>query len=124
MQNPRNLKVTNEAMALAVLTYRVTTAFPASERFGLSSQMRRAAVSVGSNIAEGCGRSGNAARLSFLHIALGSATELEFQLALALRLGLGRPADFPALSSQSSRVKGMLTRLIVALRRRPNTPAD
>ena len=53
MQNPRNLKVTNRAMALAVLTYRVTTAFPASERFGLSSQMRRAAVSVGSNIAEG-----------------------------------------------------------------------
>jgi len=110
-------------MELAVRTYRVTAAFPSGQRFGLTAQMQRAAVSVGSNIVEGCGRPSNAALLSFLHIALGSATELEFQIGLATRLEFGNPADLAALRAQSDRVKGMLVRLIVALRPRPPKPA-
>ncbi len=122
MQNPSNLKVSAEAMELAVLTYRVTAGFPASERFGLTSQMRRAAVSVGSNIAEGCGRAGNVALISFLHHALGSAGELEFQAVLSARLGYGRSRGAAGLAMECARVKAMLARLIVALRRRPDKP--
>lgn len=124
MQNAANLEVTGEAMKLAICAYRVTGGFPASERFGLTSQMRRSAVSVGSNIAEGCGRSGNVALVSFLHVALGSASELEFQVALAANLKLGRPDEIRELAAQLGRVKRMLTRLIVALRRRPDKPTD
>lgn len=109
-------------MELAVLTYRATSAFPPGQRFGLTAQMQRAAVSVGSNIAEGCGRAGNAALVSFLQIALGSATELEFQIGLATRLEFGRPPDLAALRTQSDRVKGMLVRLIVSLRGKPDKP--
>jgi len=123
MQSAANLRVTGEAMELAVLTYRVTGAFPARERYGLSEQMRRAAVSVGSNISEGCGRAGNAALVSFLHIAMGSAAELEFQVDLAAKLGLGPADGLAELSEQCASVKRMLSRLIVALRQRPDKPA-
>ncbi len=77
MQNPDNLQVTRKARELAVETYRCTASFPRDERFGLTAQMRRAAVSIGSNISEGCGRGGNRELVAFLHYALGSASELD-----------------------------------------------
>jgi four helix bundle protein len=122
MQNPENLKVTREAMTLAVLTYRFTDGFPAAERFGLSAQMRRAAVSVGSNIAEGCGRGGNAALSAFLQVAMGSASELGFQIRLSAELKVGLAKDRATLDAQTALVKKMLSRLITALRRRPDRP--
>ena len=122
MQNPANLDVTHEAMALALLAYRATAKFPAAERFGLSSQMRRAAVSVGSNIAEGCGRRGNTALISFLHTARGSAGELGFQAEIAAKMELGKAEDLAALAEQAARVRRMLARLIVSLRGRPDRP--
>jgi four helix bundle protein len=67
MQNPKNLLVTTKAIELAVSVYQATSRFSPSERYGLTSQMRRAAVSIGSNIAEGCGRRGDKELIAFLH---------------------------------------------------------
>ena len=86
MINAKKLLVSDRALQLSVEIYRLTKQFPRDERFGLTSQMRRAAVSVGSNIAEGCGRGGDKELVFFLHNAMGSASELEFQLTLAKSL--------------------------------------
>jgi four helix bundle protein len=124
MQNPANLEVTREALTLAVFTYRFTATLPATERFELSAQMRRAAISVGANIEEGCGRRGNTALVSFLHIALASAGELGFQARVATELGLGSQEACAALAGQAARVRRMLARLISTLRRRPDRPKE
>ncbi len=78
-----DLKVWQDAMALARAVYAVSARFPPDERYGLTSQMRRAAVSVPSNIAEGCGRGSGRELLQFLYVARGSLAELETQLRLA-----------------------------------------
>ena len=105
-----------QARELASQVYAVASALPETERFDLSRQLRRAAVSVGSNIAEGCGRSTRRDFCSFLDNALGSATELEFQLDLCERTLLASsPAVREALET-TKRVQRMLTRLIVRVR--------
>src|SRR4051812_13816622 len=83
MQSASRLRVLGEAEELALQVYHLTSTFPAEERYGFSQQMRRAAISIGSNIAEGCGRDGPREFARFLGIALGSATELAFQLRIA-----------------------------------------
>jgi len=88
----KQLDVWATALDLAAAVYQLTTAFPASERFGLSAQMRRASVSVASNIAEGHRRT-RPAYLNHLQIALGSLAELETQLLLAERLQFCREAE-------------------------------
>ena len=118
MQNTKNLAVAKQAKMLAVQIYRTTGDFPAAERFGLTAQMRRAAVSIGSNIAEGCGREGDRELSRFVQIAMGSASELEFQCELAALLEFGRPQAIADASTEIQRVKRMLSRLIVALRPR------
>ena len=112
MQDANNLRVTAEARALAILVYQETAQLPAAERFGLTAQMRRAAVSVGSNIAEGCGRFGNRELVRFLQIALGSASELEFQAQIAADLKFLPMGGDASLLDQIGRVKGMLIALI------------
>ena len=87
MRDFRSLEVWHESVALAVTVFELTAAFPKSERFGLASQMRRAATSISSNIAEGSGRMSPAEFAHFLGIAAGSASELDSQLELAARLG-------------------------------------
>jgi four helix bundle protein len=82
----KDMVVWQRAMLLAEKVYRVTKSFPAEERFGLVSQMRRAAVSVPSNIAEGAARRTSADYINFLHIARGSLAELETQAMLAEKL--------------------------------------
>jgi four helix bundle protein len=116
MQNPSRLRVFAAAEELAIHIYRISRTLPAEERFGLSLQMRRAVVSIGSNIAEGCGRGGNRELSRFLAIALGSATELEFQLRLALRLGMLESESFTSARESALSVQRMLARLIVRLR--------
>ena len=115
MQSARNLHVYSKAFELAKAVYAVTAAYPTDERFGLTSQMRRAAVSVGSNIAEGCGRRGDKELLGYLHIALGSASELEFQAELSVELGYVGAEDVAALLSHLTAMKRMLSRLIKAI---------
>ena len=83
MRDFRELKVWQKAHRFVLDLYRHTQGFPAEERFGLTVQLRRAAVSVASNIAEGCGREGERDFARFLSIAGGSASEVEYQLLLA-----------------------------------------
>jgi four helix bundle protein len=80
--------------------------------------MRRAAVSVGANIVEGCHRAGNRAFVAFLHNALGSVAELQFYIEIALHLGFGQRAELDALHARATACKKMLARLISVLRRR------
>ena len=84
--NHKDLEVWKEAMELVIAIYEVTKKFPKGELYGLTSQIQRAAVSVPSNIAEGCARKSNRETLHFLSIALGSLAELETQVILAMRL--------------------------------------
>jgi len=86
--NHKDLDVWKKSMELAELMYSVTKFFPESERYGLTSQMRRAAVSVPSNIAEGAARQSDKELIQFLMIALGSLSELETQYLLSIRLGM------------------------------------
>ena len=116
MQNPIRLRVFLAAEELAVIVYALSRTFPPEERFGLGQQMRRAAVSIGSNIAEGCGRGGNRELIRFLSIALGSATELEFQLRLAYRLAMLDQTAVREATTLVLSVERMLARLIVRLR--------
>jgi four helix bundle protein len=85
------LEAWKAAMALVEAIYRVTASFPAHEQFGLVSQMRRAAVSIPSNVAEGAGRDGAREFVRFLAIARGSLSELDTQLQIATRLGYTEP---------------------------------
>ena len=112
MQNHRNLLVSARTLQLATETYRLTGHFPSDERFGLTAQMRRAAVSIGSNIAEGCGRDTNADFARFLYIALGSANELEYHLLLARDLKFLADDAYRITSHEATGVKMMLSGLI------------
>jgi four helix bundle protein len=89
----RDLLIWQKGMTLAKQIYAMTRAFPADERFGLTAQMRRAVVSVPSNIAEGQARHGRREFVQFLSHAEGSLAELDTQLTLAVELGYCRPSD-------------------------------
>jgi len=99
-----------------MLVYRTTTGFPKEELFGLTSQIRRAAVSVPSNIVEGCARDSEAEYLRFLNIAFGSLRELRYQLSLSKRLGFLRNEDLSLLEPKVVETEKVLNGLIRALR--------
>ncbi len=116
MQDFRNLKVWGKAHALTLEIYRCSKTFPRDEMYGLTSQMRRASVSVGANIAEGACRRGNVDFARFLQIAVGSASELEYHLLLARDLELLKVSDYQRLSDEAVEVKRMLASLMQKLR--------
>jgi four helix bundle protein len=116
MRNPKKLVVLENAAALAVGVYRLTAVFPSTERFGLALQMRRSAVSIGSNIAEGYGRSGDRELLRYLSISRGSSTELTFQLNLARELGFVTSAACVPVDEHIDHVQRMLNRLATRVR--------
>jgi four helix bundle protein len=111
----RELKVWQKAHCLTLAIYQVSAAFPPQERYGLTSQMRRCSSSISSNLAEGCGRTGDAEFARFCSIAMGSASELEYQLLLARDLKLIPLADYEQLAEQTIEVKRMLTALLQKL---------
>ena len=117
MQDFRSLKVWGKGHQLTLAVYKATAGFPKSELYGLTNQIRRACASIPANIAEGCGRSGNAELGRFLQISMGSASELEYHLLLAHDLGFLKDADYEALNAQAVELKRMLGPLIASLRR-------
>jgi four helix bundle protein len=112
----RDLTVWQRAIALTVEVYRLTSAFPDSERFALSNQLRRASVSVASNIAEGYGRYTTGEYVQFLGHARGSACEVETQLVIAHTLGFGDQDQLQAAEQLCSEVGRMLHAMMKSLR--------
>ena len=108
----KNLQVWQRGMQFVTELYRCTNHFPQSEIFGLVSQMRRAAVSITSNIAEGYGRNTNTELLHFLHISLGSSNELETQIIIAYNLGFLSQQEYENLDSLNEEINKMLRSLI------------
>ena len=109
------LKVWQKAHELTLAVYRVTAPFPREELYGLTSQLRRASASVAANLAEGCGRSGDAEFARFCSIAMGSASEVEYHLLLARDLKLLKPAEYQELAPRATELKRMLTALLQKL---------
>jgi four helix bundle protein len=116
MRDHTKLRVFELADELAGLVYRVTAGFPKEELYGLSSQMRRAAVPVPSNIVEGCARDSQADYLRFLYVAFGSLRELHYQLSLSKRLGFLSNRDLSLIEPKIVETEKVLNGLIRALR--------
>ena len=114
----RELLVWQKARALAVQIYRATESFPRTETYGLTSQIRRAAVSVVSNIAEGQGRLTSGEFSHFLGQARGSLLEVDAQLAIAMDLNFIKTIEYDNLAQDLYQVLGLLNRLIDSLRRK------
>ena len=112
MKDFKELRVWSKAHELTVLVYKLTRAFPKDEVYGLTSQVRRSAASVGANIAEGCGRHSDGEMTRFLQIARGSASETEYHLLLAKDLGFLQETDFQVAEQAVVVVQRMLTELV------------
>jgi four helix bundle protein len=111
----KNLVVWQKAHVLALKVYTHSATFPKDEVYGLRSQIRSSAVSIPSNLAESCGRATGPDRLKFLHIAMGSACELEYQVLLAQDLGYIQPDISESIDQGIGEVKRMLAALIKKL---------
>ncbi len=116
MRNFREVKVWEKAHRLTLDVYKATSTFPKEELYGLTSQIRRSCVSIPANIAEGCGRSGDAEFARFLQLSMGSASELEYHLLLAHDLELLKTSSYGRLVTLLIEVKRMLTAFIKKLR--------
>ncbi len=116
MKDFRQLKVWEKAHQLALAVYKTTTKFPKEELYGLTSQIRRASMSIPTNIAEGCGRNTDAEFARFLQIAMGSASETEYQLILAHDLEFLAKENYERLHSEVEGVKRMLASLLKTIR--------
>jgi four helix bundle protein len=112
MKDFRDLTVWHKAHLLTLATYKVTARFPKDELYTLTSQMRRSSSSIGTNIAEGCGRRGNGEFHKFLQNAAGSASELEYQFLLARDLDYFAEEQYELLQVAVVEVKKMLASLI------------
>lgn len=115
----RKLEAWRKAQGLVSSVYRVTGAFPVTERYGLSSQMRRAAVSISANLAEGCGRMGDVELRRFVRISLGSLSELECELLLVTDLDFLKSETCCQLIDELRSIRGMLQNLQRALPSKP-----
>ena len=110
----KDLKAWQESMDLVVIIYKLTSKFPDEEKYGLTSQLRRASVSIPSNIAEGSARKGNKEFLQFLYIALGSLAELDTQLEIAQRLEFMQ--SFSEMESKTKYIRNLIIGLIRKLK--------
>ena len=117
MRDHKKLRAFELADELTIAVYRATQRFPREEQFGLTSQMRRAAVSSASNIVEGCARHSQRDYIHFLDMAYGSSRELEYQVSLAYRLGYLDEATHASLAAVCEEASKVLNGLIRSLRR-------
>ena len=109
MRNYQDLQVWAKAHALTLDLYRISRGFPKEEIYGVTSQLRRAALSIGSNLAEGCGRRTSSELARFIRIAMGSASELDYQLIVCRDLGYLKHEDFQRIAKNLVEVRKMLT---------------
>jgi len=112
----RRQLVWQKSHRLTLDIYQATKSFPKEEMYGLTAQIRRAGSSIPANIAEGCGREGEAELARFLNIAMGSASELEYYLLLARDLGFLPPGEYTRLHQETTELKKMLATFINKLR--------
>jgi four helix bundle protein len=116
MKNFRALKVWEKSHRLILAVYKATDTFPREETYGLTSQLPRCCASIPANVAEGCGRGGDAELGRFMLIAMGSASELDYHLLLAHDLGYLGAQDYQELSQRTAEVKRMLSTFITRVR--------
>lgn len=121
MNNFRELKVWQKSMKLITDTYLFTQKFPSSEMYGLTSQIRRSAISIASNIAEGCGRKSNKELSNFLSISLGSAYEFETQLMICKNLNFIDEKTFEDIESEIYHIQNMIVKLSASIEEKQNT---
>jgi len=119
MQDFRKLKIWESAHALALAVYRLTRKFPKEEQYGLTSQIRRASMSIPANIAEGCGRQGDPEFARFLQMAMGSASELDYELLLARDLQYLAPDAYEEVASDLASLRRMINAMLGKLRSKP-----
>jgi four helix bundle protein len=112
------LKVWQEAMGLAELAYRIARRFPKDELYGMTGQIRRSAVSIAANIAEGHGRENSGAFVQYLRISQGSLKELETHLMLAMRVNLAKGEDVAPFLKRCDDLGKMIRSLIRSIQRR------
>jgi four helix bundle protein len=116
MQNYKELKVWGKAHLLAMKIYKLTKTFPKEEQFNLTSQCRRAALSIPTNIAEGAGKFSTNDFAKFLQIALGSANEVDYLILFSHDIELINKSEFEMLTKETGEIKGMLISLIKKVR--------
>ena len=121
MSDYKKLKVWEDAHKFTVDIYNITQKFPNNEQYGLTSQIRRSASSIPTNIVEGCGQLDNGNLIRFLGIAKGSAFEVEYQLLLAKDLKYINEKDYDELNEKIQKIISMLTNLIKSLRSKRKT---
>jgi four helix bundle protein len=113
----RNLQVWEKSHKLALDVYKETASFPKDEIYGLTSQIRRSSTSIPTNIAEGCGRGGDAELARFTTISMGSTSEVEYQLLLAHDIGCLSQDTYSDLHEKVTEVKQMLAGFIKTLKK-------
>lgn len=123
MRNYRDLQVWSKAHNLTLELYRVSRQFPREELYGITGQLRRAAASIGANLAEGCGRRTSNELARFVRIALGSASELDYHLLLSHDLGFMAADEFTRASSSLTEVRKMLTSFLNSVEEQIKTQA-
>jgi four helix bundle protein len=121
MNTHKSLIVWQKSIELVTEVYRLTKKFPEEEKFGLFSQMRRAAVSIPSNIAEGYGRKSDGEFAQFLRIAFASSSELETQLEISYKLTYIHKEDVEMLTQDLTEIRKMLNKLITTIRNSPKS---
>ena len=114
----KDLDVWNKSVGLVTKVYEITNSFPKDEMFGITSQIRRSAVSIPSNIAEGSARKGNKEFVQFLYISLGSMAELETQLIIATNLKYIPSSKYDAIVNDLTDIRKMLSGLIKYVKNR------
>lgn len=115
MRNFRELKVWQRAHGLTLAVYHCARKFPRDEIYGLTSQMRRSAASIGANLAEGCGRQTGPEMARFVRLSMGSASELEYHLLLAKDLGYVVLDEWQPLQRKLTEIRKMLTGLLQSI---------